>query len=133
MQAAVLCLVVVIADQCAKALATRLLPPVDGHAARPRFAWRLNGDCTVARVGVPLTLTLLLSAASVLIVVSPSLPALATVGGMAAVGGALGNVTDVLRRGAVVDFLILWPHTRGNLADLALVLGAETVLAGAAV
>lgn len=46
----------------------------------------------------------------------------------AAVGGATGNFVDVLRRGAVVDFVDLrvWPVF--NLADAAIVAGAAVAL-----
>jgi lipoprotein signal peptidase len=131
MPAAVLCLVIMV-DQGAKALASTALPPVSGRAARPRLAWRLNRECTLARIGGPLALALWFVAGVGLAVVAPELPAWATIGGAAAWGGALSNAIDVLRRGAVVDFVMLWPRTRGNFADLALVLGAGTLFVGAA-
>jgi signal peptidase II len=45
----------------------------------------------------------------------------------AVVGGAAGNFSDVLRRGAVVDFIDLriWPVF--NIADVAIVAGAAVV------
>lgn len=46
----------------------------------------------------------------------------------AAIGGAAGNVLDVLQRGAVVDFIDLrvWPTF--NIADVAIVLGLALAL-----
>lgn len=46
----------------------------------------------------------------------------------ASIGGAAGNLLDVLRRGAVVDFIDLriWPAF--NLADVAIVMGVAVAL-----
>jgi signal peptidase II len=46
----------------------------------------------------------------------------------AAVGGATGNLLDQLRRGAVVDFIIIGPWPPFNLADAAIILGGGLVL-----
>jgi signal peptidase II len=43
-------------------------------------------------------------------------------------GGALGNVTDRLRLGAVVDFIDVWIWPQFNLADTALVAGAVLLI-----
>ncbi len=53
---------------------------------------------------------------------------MARVGLGAALGGATGNLLDVLRRGAVVDFIDLriWPVF--NLADAAIVVGVTAAL-----
>ena len=46
----------------------------------------------------------------------------------AAVGGATGNLLDQLRRGVVVDFIIIGPWPPFNLADAAIIFGGGLVL-----
>jgi signal peptidase II len=50
--------------------------------------------------------------------------ALAAAGIGAALGGAAGNIADRWRRGAVVDFIVIWRWPPFNLADAAIVIGA---------
>jgi signal peptidase II len=46
----------------------------------------------------------------------------------AAVGGATGNLLDQLRRGAVIDFIVIGRWPAFNLADAAIILGGGLVL-----
>lgn len=43
------------------------------------------------------------------------------------VGGATGNLIDRLVRGAIVDFIVMWPWPTFNLADAAMVAGVGLV------
>jgi signal peptidase II len=53
---------------------------------------------------------------------------LGAIGIGSAVGGATGNLLDQLRRGAIVDFIVIGPWPAFNLADAAINLGAGLVL-----
>ncbi len=63
------------------------------------------------------------------------LPRLEALGYSLILGGALGNITDRVFRGQVVDFLdFYWLHTHFpafNLADVAIALGAALLIAEA--
>ena len=50
------------------------------------------------------------------------------VGTGAVIGGAMGNMLDRLRRGAIVDFVAIGPWPVFNLADAALVVGAGLIV-----
>src|SRR4051794_37237058 len=122
----------VLVDQTTKGLAVRCCPAVVGRAARPWLGWRVNRDCTLARLGARRALALWLAAGATLLVLGTALPTWGVAAGAVAWGAALSNVLDVLRRGGVVDLAILWPRSRANLADVALVLGGVGLLAGVA-
>jgi signal peptidase II len=108
------------------------------HANRAPWAWRAGSPA--ALVGV-FAATLAATGASLALGAFES--PLARVGLGAALGGALGNVYDRLRHGAVLDFLQVGLRGRGrrrwsttfNLADVAIVGGVLCVsvamLAGA--
>ena len=126
----------VFADQLTKALARGLLPRTPGGGvAGPLLAWcdaPLRGP---ARIGLTPSLCLLLAVgAGAAIVVSSAggVPGWAAAGGLAAWGAALSNLLDLGRRGAVIDFVMYLPRTRGNLADLTIVFGLALLLAGLA-
>jgi signal peptidase II len=79
---------------------------------------------TSARAGLVLTWLIALTCAVVLIRSGPTFEsALGRFGVGAALGGALGNLLDVLRRRAITDFVDLgwWPVF--NLADVGIVAG----------
>lgn len=133
--ALVTCGVVVALDQGTKALATSLVSPGDRSEVLPFLAFEnvrnkgvafgLGGDISAILIGA--TIVLLLG----LLVFLASrnrggwpiwLPAALLI------GGALGNLADRVRDGAVTDFidLPLWPTF--NLADVAIVAGVLLLL-----
>jgi signal peptidase II len=132
------CGVVVAVDQGSKALATSLVDGGDRVEVLPFLAFEnvrnegvafgLGGDISAAVIGVTI------------IVLVGLLVFLAARGGggwrvwlpaALLLGGALGNLADRVRQGAVTDFidLPLWPTF--NLADVAIVLGVLLLLLGA--
>ena len=125
---------VFVLDRAAKSLAFRK-PGLGGCASlmgmvtirpacNPR-PWPWPGGSPAAWV---LAFGLGLAGASLMVQVDP-LSGPATRAGLgAALGGALGNLYDRLRHGAVLDFLCLGRLSRFNLADAALVIGLMAVL-----
>ena len=130
-----ICGLVVLLDQGSKALATSIVSRGDRaevlpflHIANVRnqgVAFGLGGDISPALIGA----TILVLTALLVFVATRGrsgwqvwLPA-----GLL-LGGALGNLADRVRDGAVTDFidLPLWPSF--NLADLAIVLGVLLLL-----
>ena len=129
------CGVIVALDQGTKALATSLVSRGDRvevlpflHIANVRntgVAFGLGGDISAVVIGA--TIVLLFGLLVVLAARGRSgwqvwLPAALLI------GGALGNLADRVREGAVTDFidLPLWPTF--NLADVAIVLGVLLLL-----
>ena len=129
------CGLIVALDQGSKALATSLVDRGDRVEALPFLhfenvrnegvAFGLGGDISVALIGV--TIVLLLGLLVFLALRgggwwSVWLPAALLL------GGALGNLADRVRDGAVIDFidLPLWPTF--NLADVAITLGVLLLL-----
>jgi signal peptidase II len=129
------CGVVVALDQGTKALATSLVDRGDRIEVLPFLhienvrnkgvAFGLGGDISAALIGV--TILLLMGLLVFLAARGASgwgvwLPAALLL------GGALGNLADRVRDGAVTDFidLPLWPTF--NLADLAITLGVLLLL-----
>jgi lipoprotein signal peptidase len=70
-----------------------------------------------------------LAAALLLVMRAPDASALLPVGLGAVLGGALGNLYDRIRHGAILDFLHIGVGGVFNPADVALVLGLVIVLA----
>jgi signal peptidase II len=129
------CGVVVAMDQGSKALATSLVDRGDRVEVLPFLAFEnvrnkgvafgLGGDISAALIGV--TIVLLVGLLVFLALRSDGgwlvwLPAALLV------GGALGNLADRVRDGAVIDFidLPLWPTF--NLADVAITAGVLLLL-----
>jgi signal peptidase II len=129
------CGVVVAIDQGSKALATSLVDRGDRVEVLPFLAFEnvrnkgvafgLGGDISAVVIGA--TIVLLIGLLVVLAMRSKTgwliwLPAALLI------GGALGNLADRARDGAVIDFidLPLWPTF--NLADVAIVLGVLLLL-----
>jgi signal peptidase II len=129
------CGIVVALDQGSKALATSLVDRGDRVEVLPFLAFEnvrnkgvafgLGGDISAALIGV--TIVLLVGLLVFL--------ALRSEGGWLVwppaallVGGALGNLADRVRDGAVIDFidLPLWPTF--NLADVAITVGVLLLL-----
>lgn len=138
--AAILCAVVL--DQATKLSALAALGRSDVYAVLPMFNLRLSfnqgisfslftetfTDRPVMLAGITLAITALLG-----ILLVRSTTRLEGVALGLIIGGALGNVFDRLRIGAVVDFLDFhvwgfhWPAF--NLADSAIVIGAMALIA----
>lgn len=124
---------VVIADQMSKALVVaRSGSPQSQHGLRPRIVVRLNWRTGIA--GVPRRYVCLLliiafsgSFAAVQMLPSTSLQS-AELFLTLALAGAIGNLFDLVRRGAIVDFIDLriWPVF--NLADACIVAGTGGLL-----
>ena len=129
------CGVVVALDQGTKALATSLVDPGDRVEILPFLhfenvrnegvAFGLGGDISAALIGV--TIVLLVGLLVFLALRGGTgwgiwLPAALLL------GGALGNLADRVRDGAVIDFidLPLWPTF--NLADVAITVGVLLLL-----
>ncbi len=70
-----------------------------------------------------------LAAALLLVVRTPDASAMLAVGLGAVLGGALGNLYDRIRHGAILDFLHVGVGGVFNPADVALVLGLAIVIA----
>jgi signal peptidase II len=121
---------VLLLDQISKELFLRRLHPGFGVAAgsAPRIRVVSNPNIGLGLTGNRRALALLFVAvAFAIILLVPVVPFLqnsaALIGVAAALGGAAGNLLDVWRRGAVVDFIDLriWPVF--NFADVAIVAG----------
>jgi signal peptidase II len=129
------CGLVVAVDQGSKALATSLVTRGDVVEALPFLsfentrnkgvAFGLGGDISAVLIGITIVMLvglLVFLASRARSGVAIWLPAALLV------GGALGNLADRVRDGAVTDFidLPLWPTF--NLADLAIVAGVVLLL-----
>lgn len=127
--AGALCGLVVVADQAAKAVVERnLLPGEDIEVLGP-LELTLTHNTGVAfglagGGGVRLVLLTALALAVVGYVFSrdPTRPGLWVAAGLLA-GGALGNLADRIRAGAVTDYIQIGSWPAFNLADVAVTLG----------
>ncbi len=127
--AGALCGLVVVADQAAKAVVERnLLPGEDVEVLGP-IELTLAHNTGVAfglagGGGVRLVLLTALALAVVGYVFSrdPTRPGLWVAAGLLA-GGALGNLADRIRAGAVTDYIQIGSWPAFNLADVAVTLG----------
>jgi signal peptidase II len=102
-----------------------LLPFLALENARNRgIAFGLAGDASPLLIGGAVAVVILLMA---FLVAQARGPAIWIAGGLL-VGGALGNLADRAREGAVIDFIELpaWPTF--NLADVAIVAGVAALL-----
>jgi signal peptidase II len=129
------CGVVVAIDQGTKALARSLVSRGDRVEVLPFLhienvrnkgvAFGLGGDISAALVGVTI---LLLMGLLVYLAARGRSGAMVWVPAALLLGGALGNLADRVRDGAVTDFidLPLWPTF--NLADVAIVVGVFLLL-----
>lgn len=133
---------VVLADQLTKAAALLLLPPGVAIVVFPGFNLALGfnegsgfGILSGAMAGKPLLMAALTGALTLIFAVLAfrARHPLERAGFALVVGGALGNIIDRLRQGAVTDFLDVywrdwhWPTFNG--ADVAITLGALSILA----
>jgi signal peptidase II len=134
--AGVLCLLVVVLDQLAKALIEAhmvpgervdLLGPLALTLVHNRgVAFGLASDGGAVLVGLTLAALIFVT---VLFARSPQRPGMWIAVGLLA-GGALGNLIDRVRAGEVTDFidLLSWPPF--NLADVAVTLGVVVLALG---
>lgn len=132
----------VLADQLTKAAALSLLPPGTVVPVFPSFNFSLGfnegasfGLMGGVMAGRPLLMAALTAALTVIFALMAfwAQHPLERAGFALVVGGALGNILDRLRQGAVTDFLNVywrdwhWPTFNG--ADIAITLSAVFVLA----
>jgi signal peptidase II len=129
------CGVVVAIDQGTKAVATSLIDPGDRVEVLPFLAFEnvrnkgvafgLGGDISAALIGVTIVL---LVGVLVFLAFRGGSGWLVWLPAALLIGGALGNLADRVRDGAVIDFidLPLWPTF--NLADVAITMGVLLLL-----
>ena len=132
----------VLADQLTKAAALSLLSLGDAVPVLPGFGLALGfnegssfGMLSGVMAGKPLLMAALTGALTLIFAVMAvrARHPLERAGFVLVVGGALGNIIDRLRQGAVTDFLDLywrdWHWPTFNVADIAITLGAVCILA----
>jgi signal peptidase II len=132
----------VLADQMTKAAALSLLTQGTAVSVLPGFNLALGfnegasfGMMGGIMAGKPILIAALTSALTLAFAVMAfrAQHALERAGFALVVGGALGNIIDRLRQGAVTDFLDLywrdWHWPTFNAADIAITLGAVLILA----
>ncbi|WP_243730936.1 signal peptidase II [Rubellimicrobium sp. CFH 75288] len=131
-----------LADQLTKAAALLNLPLGQPVAVMPGFNLRLGfnegasfGMLSGVMAGKPLLMAALTGALTLVFAVMAfrARHPFERAGFALVVGGALGNIVDRLRQGAVTDFLDLfwqdWHWPTFNVADIAITLGAVCILA----
>jgi lipoprotein signal peptidase len=124
-------LAVIGTDQLSKRWAVRALPAVGPGMAAPSFGWTLTESPAFERLGGgrAALVWLLAGACGAALCLSAPGGAVAALGGVAAWAAAASNLTEWLRRGAVVDWLRLWPRSMTNFADAVLIVGTAQLLA----
>ena len=134
--------VAVVSDQLTKAAALSLLSQGTAVPVLPGFNLSLGFNTGASfgmmggfMAGKPLLMAALTGALTLAFAVMAvrAQHALERAGFALVVGGALGNIIDRLRQGAVTDFLDLywrdWHWPTFNVADIAITLGAVLILA----
>ena len=134
--------VTVLADQLTKAAALSLLSQGTAVPVLPSFNLTLGfnegasfGMMGGFMAGKPLLMAALTGALTLAfaVIAFRAQHALERAGFALVVGGALGNIIDRVRQGAVTDFLDLywrdWHWPTFNVADIAITLGAVLILA----
>lgn len=132
----------ILADQLTKALALSLLVPGVAVPVLPGFNLTLGfnegssfGMLSGVMAGKPLLMAALTGALTLMFAVMAfrARHPFERAGYALVVGGALGNIVDRLRQGAVTDFLDLywrdWHWPTFNVADIAITLGVLWILA----
>ena len=132
----------VVADQLTKAAALSLLSQGTAVPVLPSFNLILGFNTGASfgmmggfMAGKPLLMAALTGALTIALAVMAfrAQHALERAGFALVVGGALGNIIDRVRQGAVTDFLDLywrdWHWPTFNVADIAITLGAVLILA----
>lgn len=138
----VLMFVAMLADQLSKTAALSQLTLGEPVAVVPGFNFALGfnegssfGMLAGVMAGKPLLMAALTGVLTLIFVVMAfrARQPLERAGFSLVVGGALGNIIDRLRQGAVTDFLDLywrdWHWPTFNVADIAITLGAVCILA----
>ena len=121
-------------DQVSKAVVLSRWPVAAAASPRPFIAIRcmLNRRGALASfLGAPALLALWAAAVGLAALMLASMAGhgvLMPIGIGMLIGGAAGNVLDRLRRGAIVDFIVIGPWPVFNLADAAIVAGVGLVL-----
>ena len=132
----------VVGDQLTKTAALSLLSQGTAVPVLPGFNLSLGFNTGASfgmmggfMAGKPLLMAALTGALTIAFAVMAfrAQPALERAGFALVVGGALGNIIDRLRQGAVTDFLDFywrdWHWPTFNVADIAITLGAVLILA----
>lgn len=128
--------VVLAVDQLAKVGAERILPEAPRPAASPfrfqvvrnhRAAFGGIAGSRIARVAVG---ALAAAAGLTLVLFGGPISTLSALGLGMAIGGAIGNVIDLLSRGHVIDFVSIGRWPTFNLADVALCGGLVMAVIG---
>ena len=132
----------VVADQSTKTAALSLLSQGTAVPVLPGFNLSLGFNTGASfgmmggfMAGKPLLMAALTGALTIAFAVMAfrAQPALERAGFALVVGGALGNIIDRLRQGAVTDFLDFywrdWHLPTFNVADIAITLGTVLILA----
>ena len=121
---------VVLADQLSKRWAVRELPALGAAGPGGGLAWTLSPCEPFRRLGAAgaASAWLLAGAAGSALCLTVPGGEVAALGGVAAWAAGASNLGEWWRRGAVVDWLRLWPRTQVNLADAALILGSSQLL-----
>ena len=138
----VLIAVTILADQLTKAVALSLLVPGVAVPVLPGFNLAIGfnegssfGMLSGVMAGKPLLMAALTGALTAILTVMAfwAQHRFERAGLALIVGGALGNIMDRLRQGAVTDFLDLywrdWHWPTFNVADIAITFGALCILA----
>ncbi|MEO3761391.1 signal peptidase II [Mycobacterium sp. B14F4] len=133
--AAVMTLALIL-DQVSKVAAQALLPEAAPRPANGPLRLEVvrNHRVGLGRITVRrhlrVALGVLAAAAGLLLVVLAPLSSVSALGLGLAIGGAAGNLTDLLTRGHVVDFISIGRWPTFNLADFALCCGVALALIG---
>jgi lipoprotein signal peptidase len=126
---------VIAADQLSKRWAIRLLPAAERGWAAPGLAWSRTPSPAFELLGgrgAGLVWLLAGTGGAALCLAVPQ-GAVAALGGVAAWAAAGSNLAEWWRRGAVVDWVQLWPNSLTNVADAVLILGTAQLIVWVAV
>ena len=113
-------------EQIARGDSVEVLPFLDLENSRNRgVAFGLAGDVSPVVIGVALGFLIALLG---FLSLRPGADSLSWLPAGLLVGGALGNLADRVREGAVTDFISVGPWPTFNLADVAIVVGVLTLV-----
>jgi lipoprotein signal peptidase len=121
---------VVALDQLSKRWAVRTLPIADGPVPWTGLAWTRTTSPALERLGHrgAISLWLLVGAAGGALCLASGGGGVGALGGVAAWAAGASNIGDWWRRGAVVDWVRLWPRSLANIADAVLILGSAQLV-----